>query len=92
VAAARRRPAATRRNRLASALRHAYIAAIDRSDRTRLQEPAMNDRLALPASTRIASFAFAALLTLAILAGVDRLATGDGAAPQLAQSAAASRG
>lgn len=52
----------------------------------------MNDRLALPASTRIASFAFAALLTLAILAGVDRLATGDGAAPQLAQSAAASRG
>lgn len=52
----------------------------------------MNDRFALPAATRLASFAFAALITLAILAGVDRLATSDGAAPQLAQSASTSRG
>lgn len=52
----------------------------------------MNDRLALPTGTRLASFALAALLTLAILAGVDRLATSDTDAPQLAQSASTHRG
>ena len=52
----------------------------------------MTDRLAAPAAARLASFALAAILTLAMLAGVEALATGDAAAPQLAQSSSASRG
>jgi len=36
----------------------------------------------------LASFGLAALLTLAMLAGVDGLATPDAAAPQMAQGAA----
>ncbi len=38
------------------------------------------------ATTRIASVALAALLTLATLAGVDSLASVEAAAPQLAQA------
>ena len=39
-----------------------------------------------PRSTTFASFTAAAVLTLAMLLGVNTLATGDTAAPQLAQT------
>lgn len=42
-----------------------------------------------PRATSAASLAFAAMLTLAMLLGVDTLATTDAAAPQLAQTATA---
>jgi hypothetical protein len=46
----------------------------------------MTDRFTASAAARCASFAGAALLTLAILAGIDRLATLDAPAPQMARS------
>lgn len=41
-------------------------------------------------TARLTSFAFAAVLTLAMLAGVDTLASADKSAPQMAQTASAS--
>jgi negative regulator of sigma E activity len=41
-------------------------------------------------TARLTSFAFAAVLTLAMLAGVDTLAGGDKSAPQMAQTAGTS--
>ena len=40
-------------------------------------------------STRLTSIAFAAMLTLATLAGIDTLANRDDAAPQMAQASTA---
>lgn len=42
-----------------------------------------------PLHTRLASFAFAAVLTLATLAGIDGLATSDTSAPLFAQAGSA---
>ncbi len=41
---------------------------------------------ATPAPTRLASLALAAVLTLAMLSGVNLLAVGDADAPQMAQA------
>ncbi|MDZ7591643.1 MAG: hypothetical protein U5L05_13425 [Rubrivivax sp.] len=42
-----------------------------------------------PLTTRLASLAFATLVTLATLAGIDTLAEIEAAAPQMAQAATA---
>ena len=51
----------------------------------------MTARLAPTITARLASLAIALLATLAMLAGVDHLATADGAAPQLVQAMATPR-
>ncbi len=52
----------------------------------------MNTQIAPRTTTRLASAAFAAVLTLAMLLGVNTLATHDTGAPQLAQAATATKG
>jgi hypothetical protein len=84
--AARQAAAAARRKRLAAGRVAFYSPAIDTP--TAPEEPAMTTRL----QARLMSFAFAAIATLGILAGVDGLATSDTTPAQMAASASAPRG
>jgi hypothetical protein len=52
----------------------------------------MTHPLALPARIRLASFVAAALFTLAMLAGVDGIASADAAGAQMAQATSAPQG
>jgi hypothetical protein len=69
----------------------AYSSSIDNVHRFN-KDPIMNTQIAPRTTTRLASAAFAAVLTLAMLLGVNTLATHDTGAPQLAQAATATKG